>query len=143
MVGDRWVAEDIVQEAFIKVFEKIDQYEGRSTPGAWIKRIVINHSLNTIRKQKKIRFESLDEEVEFEEETIEEVPQLEPEKIHEAVKHLPEGARIIVSLHLLEGLKHREITEQLDISVSTSRSQYFRGRNLLREALANQIKYGE
>ena len=54
MVGDRDEAEEVVQEAFIKVFSKISQYEGKSTIGAWIKRIVVNQALNHLKKNKLV-----------------------------------------------------------------------------------------
>lgn len=136
MLKDHDEAQDCVQEAFIKVFGKISTYEGRSTVGAWIKRIVVNQTLNHIKKRKVI-FEELNDEFEDE---VEEIPvSIDPDDIHDAILNLPSSARVIVSLHLIEGLKHREIAEQLNIGESTSRSQYMRGRKLLREKLA--IKY--
>lgn len=136
MLGDHDSSQDCVQEAFIKVFEKIEVFEGRSTVGAWIKRIVVNTTLNYIKKR-KIHFEDLDQDLAEEEE--EQPISVEAEDIHEAILSLPQSARVIVSLHLVEGLKHKEIAERLEIGESTSRSQYIRGRNLLRDKLA--IKY--
>jgi RNA polymerase sigma factor (sigma-70 family) len=138
MVGDRDEAEELVQESFIKVFEKIAQFEGRATVGSWIKRIVVNHTLNYIRKSNKHQFEPLSGTEVFEEEQ-ERVDGLESEDIHRAIQELPSGARAIVSLHLIEGLKHREIAERLGIGESTSRSQYMRGRDLLRDSLAKRV----
>lgn len=115
MLGDHDASQDCVQEAFIKVFDKIQVFEGRSTVGAWIKRIVVNQTLNYIKK-KKIHFEDLDQNLAEEEE--EEPVSVEADDVHEAILSLPASARVIVSLHLVEGLKHKEIAERLDIEAS-------------------------
>ena len=137
MVGDRDEAEEVVQEAFIKVFAKISQYEGKSTIGAWIKRIVVNQALNHLKKNKLV-FEPIDG-LEAEEEENDDWPELAAKQIHLAIKELPKAARAVVSLHLIEGYKHREIAEMLGIGESTSRSQYIRGRNMLRVQLRSRV----
>lgn len=140
MVGDRDESEDIVQQAFIKVFSNLSKFEQRSTIGAWIKRIVVNTALTHLNK--KERFDRLDEQqVEIEEEEeMEVIPGISIEQVEQAILELPRSARTIVTLHLLEGYKHREIAEQLGIGESSSRSQYTRGRALLRQALLAQMQ---
>ncbi len=130
-------AQDLLQEAFVKAFKKIDSFQFESTFGAWLKRIVINTGLEFLRK-KKIDFESYEPYMEISEA---EKPdrRLRPEIIHEAIKKLPNGSRTVVSLYLLEGLTHQEIAEELEISLSTSKTQYMRGKSILREQLKGLI----
>jgi RNA polymerase sigma-70 factor (ECF subfamily) len=133
-------AEDIMQEAFLKAFDKLDTYSGKVSFGAWLKRIVINHSLDQIKK-KKIDFKELDKnahEVKEEEEVNEDDTTEQIEEIKETINQLPDGYRIVLSLYLLEGYDHDEIGEILNISGSTSRSQYTRAKNKLKEQVANK-----
>jgi RNA polymerase sigma-70 factor (ECF subfamily) len=138
IVLDEMEAEDIMQEAFLKAFDKLDTYSGKVSFGAWLKRIVINHSLDQIKK-KKIDFKELDnnghEPKEEEEENEDDIKE-QIEEIKEAINQLPDGYRIVLSLYLLEGYDHDEIGEILNISGSTSRSQYTRAKNKLKEQLA-------
>lgn len=127
-------AEDIMQESFLDAFRKIDSYQGGATFGAWLKRIVINKSLDAIKKRKDIF--SLDKEaVEIANEEMMEDPvevlSYKLEKIKEAIMELPEQYRIILSLHLLEGYDHEEIAEILGIKHGTVRTRYSRSRQKL------------
>ena len=141
IINDRMEAEDIMQEAFLKAFDKIHTYSGKVSFGAWLKRIVINHSLDELKK-KKVEFDSLeDNDYDPKEETDEEEDDEEEiwnkvEKVREAINELPDGYRVVLSLYLLEGYDHEEIAEILNLSSSTSRSQYTRAKNKLKEQLA-------
>ena len=134
IVKDPQEAEDIMQESFLSAFGKIETYQGKVSFGAWLKRIVINNSLDVIKKR-RLFFEELDEdytqlasqEVEIDEELLANQMEL----IREGIQKLPDGYRVILSLHLLEGYDHEEIAEILDISSSTSRSQFFRAKQKL------------
>ena len=132
-------AEDIMQEAFLSAFEKIDSYKGEVSFGAWLKRIVINKSLDSIRKKKTglVIFEE-GVAVPVEDENIDNLIEPRLDLIHKCIRMLPEGYRIILSLYLLEGYDHEEIGEILGISASTSRSQYARARQKLRLMVKNQ-----
>lgn len=143
IVNDRMEAEDAMQEAFLKAFGKIHTYSGRVSFGAWLKRIVINHSLDEIKK-KKLDFESVEQgnrpgeiKEEQEDEDESEIHQQIGE-IKETINELPDGYRIVLSLYLLEGYDHEEIAEILNMSSSTSRSQYTRARNKLKQQLAKK-----
>lgn len=137
MVANRTLAEDLSQEVFIKVFQQLKQFNGTSTLGAWIKRISINTALNHIRKTKRVRFEELDGNETTENESYENPPNISMEQIHYAIKKLPEGSRIVLNLYLLEGYQHKEIAQILDISESTSKTQYRRGKIMLQQSLKN------
>lgn len=141
MVPNRFDAEDLVQETFISAFNKLDDYRGDASFGAWIKRIAINKSLNFLRK-KKVEFTGLEQVKSYTTENEDmETNNIPPGKIHEAIKLLPDKARVILNLYLLEGYKHKEIAGMLNISESTSKSQYQRAKELLRDKLKNEISY--
>jgi len=148
IVGDTMEAEDIMQEAFLSAFEKIETYAGTVSFGAWLKKIVINRSLDALSRQKAI-FEDIDTHYDLQEEADNkaEDPEDLKERMNEvksAIDNLPDGYRIILSLYLLEGYDHDEIAEILNISSSTSRSQLSRAKQKLLNALRNgREKNGE
>ncbi len=131
-------AEDILQEAFVTAFGRIETFRGDSTFGAWLKRIVINKSLNQLKK-KKLELFSIDgqEDQNWKEDAPEEknYPILSVNEIQDAVQLLPEGYRVVLTLFLFEGYSHKEIAQELDITESTSKSQYNRAKKKLREIL--------
>ena len=137
MVARREDAEDIIQEVFITVFQKIQAFRGESTLGAWIKRITINATLNFIRKRRDICFleDQLIDLKMLEVEVVQQELRFNMSQIHHAIKALPEGCRIVFSLFLLEGYAHQEIAEILGITISTSKTQYRRAKILLKKKL--------
>ena len=136
IVQDPYEAEDIMQESFLAAFLKINSYSGSVSFGAWLKKIVINQSLDHLRK-KKICFEELGEitnEI-IEDETDEPDFTNRIYEVRDAIMSLPDGFRVVLTLYLLEGYDHEEIGKILNISSSTSRSQYARARQKLKELL--------
>lgn len=141
IVNDSMEAEDIMQESFLKAFNSLSQYKGEVSFGAWLKKIVINRSLDFLRKNAPL-FESLDN-IEYEDlQQSEDLENIETkgliEKIKEEIYQLPDGYRIILNLYLFEGYDHDEISQILNISASTSRSQYARAKKKLLENLKNK-----
>lgn len=136
MVANKMDAEDVLQESFVTAFRKIGDYRGEASIGGWIRRIVVNQSINFLQRNKSF-FESLEEMgLDVRHESDDKVSgEFSPEKIHEAVKSLPEGCRVVLNLYLFEGYKHREISSMLNISESTSKTQYQRAKFLLKEKL--------
>lgn len=135
IVNDTMEAEDIMQESFLSAFEKIDTYSGTVSFGAWLKRIVINRSLDALSRRKAI-FEDIELHVGIRDESSDDIVRKEEldikvEEVKEAINRLPDGYRIILSLYLLEGYDHDEIAEILEISSSTSRSQLSRAKQKL------------
>lgn len=130
-------AEDILQESFSTAFRRLEELEDRDAFPAWLKRIVVNNCISFQRKQ-RIRFEPI-EEHHAEDNPDSGFPELDPGLVHHAIRELPDGGRTVLVLHALEGYKHREIAEMLDISVSTSKSQYSRALSLLHETLKRKI----
>ena len=138
ILKDSSEAEDAVQDGFLKAFQNIDTYSGTVSFGAWLKKIVVNTSLDVLRKR-KIEFEDLEsvghklaEQDDYDDENE---LNLKVEMLKKAILSLPDGYRIVVSLYLLEGYDHDEISEIVGISASTSRSQLVRARKKLLELL--------
>ncbi len=145
IVNDTMEAEDIMQESFLSAFEKIDTYSGTVSFGAWLKKIVINRSLDALSRKKAI-FEDIDSHTGLKDDSTADSEQLEEidikvEKVKEAIEKLPDGYRVILSLYLLEGYDHDEIGEILSITSSTSRSQLSRAKQKLIGELKHQLVF--
>ena len=135
ILNNREDAEDLLQEAFVECFRNIKSFRFESTFGAWLKKIVVNKCINHIKKRKidLNYYETLPVTIYEEEEEV----QYETEKIFRGIEKLPDGFRIILTLYLLEGYDHSEISQILGISESTSKSQYSRAKEKLRNLLSN------
>ena len=135
-------AEDILQEAFIKVFKNIHQYRGEASLGAWIKRIVVNTALNS-QRSKLYMFPMSDVEV-LENDTEKEpvLSEFHFKDLLRMIRSLPEGCQIIFNLYAIEGFNHKEIAEKLTISESTSKSQYARAKQLLKKRIDQEEQMG-
>ncbi|MCF8360094.1 MAG: RNA polymerase sigma factor [Prolixibacteraceae bacterium] len=136
MMHNREDAEDILQEAFVQAFLKLETFRYESTFGAWLKRIVINTCINAINK-KKIDLMLTDDMYYFKDITEDEEVELPltTRDIEKAMEQLPEGGRIVFSLYLLEGYDHVEIAQILGITESTSKSQFMRAKRKVQEIL--------
>ena len=133
MVKSKEDAEDILQESFIEAFKNLESFRYESTFGSWLKRIVINKSINHLKLKRipLVAFEDHENWIaEKEDEEIKEVD-LDVSSIKSAIKQLPDGYRTIINLYLIEGYDHVEIGEILGISTSTSKSQYHRAKKKL------------
>ena len=134
IVNNRGDAEDVLQDAFVDAFNSIEFFQYKSTFGAWLKKIVINKSINHLRKRKMdmIDIEKTNLGYVPETETLNESDiQLRVEEIKKAVKLLPNGYRTVLSLYLFEGYDHEEIAEILRVSHATVRTQYMRAKQKL------------
>ncbi len=131
LLGVKEDAEDVVQDSFAEAFRRLDSFRYESTFGSWLKRIVINKSINHA-KLKRLPLSPLENHLYTIGEEAEEKPKvLEIEKIKKAIAQLPAGYKQIISLYLIEGYDHGEIAEVLGISTSTSKSQYHRAKKKL------------
>ena len=136
---DSFEAEDVVQEAFIKAFTKLHQYKAEVTFGAWLKRIVINKSIDLLKSKKQQMLE-LDEvhlkviDSGYEDEWLVD-DTITLDEVKEAINQLPDKYKYVVMLFLIEGYDHQEISEILNITEVASRSQLFRGKIKLRVLL--------
>lgn len=133
---DQMEAEDVLQESFVRAFRSLKSFKGDATFGAWLKRIVINTSINHIKKRKA-------EFVELEADRFEvaepEAPAPQPAwsmtQLQNAIGQLPDGYRTVFNLYQIEGYDHKEIGHILNISEATSKSQFSRAKRKLREML--------
>ena len=142
ILGTHHEAQDATQECFVKVFQNIECYRGESTLGAWIKRIAVNTSINLLRtKQKQLEFHTDDMSRTGDHPVVENETAVDPAIVHGAVMNLPAGCRAVLNLYAFEGYNHREIAQILDITESTSKTQYRRAKSLLKNAL--QLKLAE
>lgn len=143
ILKNREDAEDVVQDSFIKGFQKIDQVKEGVSLGAWLRRIAVNASLDKVRKQKKTVWaeETKVLETESEDIEIEDESGVTVELIKECIHELKEKYRIILILYMIEDYNHREIGEQLNLKESTVRNQYRRGKNQLIALIQNKSKH--
>jgi RNA polymerase sigma-70 factor (ECF subfamily) len=136
-------AEDMLQEAFTQAFVKLDSFRYESSFGGWLKRITINTCINA-KNKRKVELSFIDEMHKFDapeiDENNEEEVQLTVAGITKAMEKLPEGGRIVFSLYLLEGYDHGEIAQILNITESTSKSQFMRAKRRIVEILNEQKK---
>jgi len=141
LVANKALAEELLQDAFVKAFTRIDQYDGKYSFGAWLKRIVINTGISELRKRKTdfVAFDPIKHDIA---EEAEEIPGLKPEHLQRAIQNLPDGTRTVFTLYQVEGYKHREIAELLNVSESASKVQYMRARTQLRESLKPEYYAG-
>ena len=143
ILGKEEDAQDVLQDAFLSAFVKIEQFSGKVTFGAWLKRIVINKSIDHFKKKKLklVELDGVSYRLAAEEEELDiDLYKGKLEKIHNKVKDLPDGCRVVFSLYMLEGYDHNEISEIMNVSVSTSKSQLHRAKKLLREKLELDLK---
>jgi len=133
ILNDYDLANDAIQEAFIQVFRIIGQFEQRSTLGSWIKTIVIHASLKILKKQKALVFVDLTDSIKH----ISWEDPMSGEHLEKAILSLPSGYRAIFLLIEVEGYKHKEVAEMLNISTGTSKSQLFHAKKYLKNILTS------
>ena len=138
------LAEEVMLTGFLKVFTHLPSYEGSGSFEGWIRRIMVNQSISELRKQKKLFFQdesvienSLGHATDF-------PLELEVEDIQKLIDTLPEGYKTVFVLYVVEGYKHSEISEMLEITESTSKTQLFKARKTLQALInkENKISYG-
>lgn len=133
-------AEDVLQNAFIDVFRGLKSYNGKSTLGAWIKRIVVNSNIDFLKKR-RLYFEEIDDRLEVNAEVeSNQVPAYDVAMVKHNICLLPDGYRVVFSLYLLEGYDHKEIAQILGITEATSKSQYSRAKKKLKELIASDLQ---
>jgi RNA polymerase sigma factor (sigma-70 family) len=143
MTGSRKDAEDILQDAFLLAFKSLQQLKDHALFEPWLRKIVVNECIRFTKKA--FQFTTFHEQA-FEQIAEEDAgwwQQIAFEQIHQEIKNLPQGCREIFNLYVVEDYSHQQIAEALNISVSTSKSQYSRARLLLKERLLKQMeRYG-
>ncbi|MBX2890261.1 MAG: RNA polymerase sigma factor [Saprospiraceae bacterium] len=132
VTGDFDTAAEVLQDAFLRVFRHLGDFQGKSTLGAWIKTIVVRTALGELHRR-RVRFESL--EPHHEASNVDWGAALDVEYLEHAIQALPEGYRAVFVLAEVEGFSHKEIGDMLGISEGTSKSQLFYAKKRLRQTL--------
>lgn len=133
-------AEDLLQETFIRAFRNMEQFDSKGALGAWMRRITVNVCLEMYRKNKTLseHLKNFGEENKEDRSFDSALNSLALEDLVEKIQQLPPGFRTVFNLYAIEGFNHNEIAEMLKISSGTSKSQYSRARQLLREKIENE-----
>ena len=132
---DRSEAEDILQEGFVRVFNKLELYSGHGSFEAWMKRVMINTALK-YRQRYVVKYaysEFGDHQIHDNSPTV--IQEMSKDEILKLVQTLPDGYKTVFNLYIIEGYSHKDIAEMLGIGESTSRSQLVKARNMLKEKL--------
>lgn len=131
-------AQDVLQDGFIKIFNKLPDFESKGSLEGWVRRIMVNTALDHYRRNKKhqsnIDVDAVEFMLEKKEYTIESI---HAEDLLKIIQAIPEGYRIVFNLFAIEGYSHKEIAERLGVTESTSKSQYSRAKKLLRKLLVD------
>jgi RNA polymerase sigma factor (sigma-70 family) len=139
MTGNLSDAEDLLQESFLIAFKQLHQLKAADQFGGWLKRIVINECIRFSKKTFYWEEWDNDKMNEVADEEIVWWKTVDFSLIHNEIKGLPEGCRQVFTLYVLEDYPHREIAASLGISESTSKSQYHRAKQLLKERITKQL----
>ncbi|MDD4515104.1 sigma-70 family RNA polymerase sigma factor [Massilibacteroides sp.] len=135
-VNDKETAADLLQEGFIKVFMSLKSYSGTGSFEGWVRKIFVNSALEYLRKTDVLREATdLDHMVELSQPDSSVISSMTADELMKLVQELPPGFRTVFNLFAIEGYSHREIGELLNITESTSRSQYTRARQLLQKKI--------
>lgn len=135
--GDSDLAQDVVQETFVRAFDKLGTFRGESALATWVTAVATSTALNTLRKVKRFRTHVPLEDAE---QLAQPGKRAEPdlkERMAAAIAELPQGYRTVFLMHDVEGYTHEEIGTALGVQSGTSKAQLFRARARLREALAD------
>lgn len=141
-VADYEQAKDVVQDGFVKLFTKIDQFEGRGAFGGWIRKIFVNTALEYLSQNAlfntNVPMENVSDSWEkFDNQLIE---QISADDLLECIEELPERCRLVFNLFAIEGFSHAEISERLGIRENSSRAMFSRARKLLQDNVLNLMK---
>lgn len=129
-------AEDIVQETFIRVFQRIGQYEHKGSFEGWLKRILVTTAINHYHSTKKEREQEDVQDMELQDQAAEEViDKISADELLGFIQQLPQGYRMVFNLYVLEGYTHKEIAALMEVEEGTSKSQLSKARNMLKELL--------
>ncbi|WP_186754298.1 RNA polymerase sigma factor [Echinicola salinicaeni] len=140
-IKDRNMAEDVMIEGFMRIFDKLPQYEHKGSFEGWMKRIIVTQSLLALRKHQKLAMEVHLEHDLIAGNTKYESVDMEADELMEMISELPVGYKTVFNLYAIEGYTHAEISELLGIAENTSKSQLSRARALLKQKIAQlQLK---
>jgi len=136
-VSDEMIAEDVMIEGFVRVFNKIDQFNEDGSFEGWIRRIMVNEALGYLRKQKNNPESAMSDEANNIADYALADQNLNAEELLNLIANLPMGYRTVFNLYAIEGYSHSEIAEMMGITESTSKSQLHRARALLQKMVSD------
>lgn len=136
---DHQEAEDVLVQAFFKIFQKLNTFKNEGSFEGWMKRIVINEALMALRKINHLHVAFDIDEYDVPEYSTA-IDDLQYEELIELIEQLPEGYRTVFNLYEIDGYKHREIADILDISINTSKSQLIQAKKRLRQFIKKKVK---
>ncbi len=129
-------AEDVLLMGFTRIFKKINTYSGKGSFEGWMRKIIVNIAIDNFRRNNKYYFHEIVEESGYDLEYAEYIPDnLTLEVILKTIQSLPNGYRVVFNMFAIEGFSHKEIAEMMDISESTSKTQYLKARKKLQVKL--------
>ena len=132
-------AQDVLQDGFIKIFNKLPDFQSKGSLEGWIRRIMVNTALDAYRKAKKhqnnVDVDAVSYLLDSNDYTLEEINAQDLMKI---IQSIPDGYRMVFNLFAIEGFSHKEIAEQLGVTESTSKSQFSRAKKMLRKILIDR-----
>jgi len=140
--NNRFDAEDCLQTALVRIFSKLRQFdESKGSFKNWSNRIVVNANIAFLKRQRALNITDLDDDVlVYDDIQIDKENMISSENLIKVVQQLPVGYRSIFNLYVLEGFNHKEISDLLNISIGTSKSQLARAKKLLRNQLEELLK---
>lgn len=142
-IKDLQHAEEAMLNGFFKVFSNLKSFKAEGSFEGWIRRIMVRESISFLRQQKQIEFSV--EEINFKHDFTNDIATgIEVEEIQQLIDALPEGYKMVFVMYAIEGYKHQEIAQMLNITEGTSKSQLFKARNLLQQKVndLNKTSYG-
>lgn len=129
-------AEDVLQDAFVKIFQKIGEFKMEGSLEGWIRRIMVNTALDALRKNKKllgdVSIDDVSYKVSFDDYSFD---HMDVAHLMRLINEMPDGYRVVFNMFAIEGYSHKEIADTLGVSENTSKSQYSRARAFLRNQL--------
>lgn len=129
-------AEDMLQDGMIKVFNFLDRYKNQGSLEGWIRRIIVNTCLDQIRKNSKLIGIQSTDDVEYKLTSDDKIlERMAAAELLSLIQKMPDGYRVVFNMFAIEGFSHQEIAQHLNITESTSKSQYLRSRAYLRERI--------
>lgn len=128
-IKDLHNAEEVMLDGFFKVFANLNQFQFKGSFEGWIRKIMVREAISFIRKQKQVEFISEYEQIKSV--SLDYEAHFETEQLQNLIDNLPEGYKMVFVMYAIEGYKHQEIAEMLNISEGTSKSQLFKARQLL------------
>lgn len=136
-------AQDALQEGFIRVFNNLNQWQGEGPLGAWLRRVIVNTSLNLLKSKKRRGIQLPAEQVaEIADHDFDAFGQMNEEDIINLIRQMPEGYRTVFNLFAIEGYAHQEIAEILGVSENTSKTQFHKAKGWLKKRLSSPVAEG-